>query len=76
LGEKLVSNKSKPTNVSALIGKIGKITVKIPIDGKGYVKIGGEEWPAMEINNLEVEVGSKVIVKKIDGNKAIVEEKR
>jgi membrane protein implicated in regulation of membrane protease activity len=76
LGEKLVSNKSKPTNVSALIGKIGKITVKIPIDGKGYVKIGGEEWPAMEINNLEVEVGSKVIVKKIDGNKVIVEEKR
>lgn len=75
LGKKLISDKSKPTNVSALIGKIGKVTKKIPIDGKGYVKIGGEEWPAMEINNREVEVDSKVIVKNIDGNKVIVEKK-
>ncbi len=75
LGKKLISDKSKPTNVSALIGKIGKVTKKIPIDGKGYVKIGGEEWPAMEIDNREVEVDSKVIVKNIDGNKVIVEKK-
>lgn len=73
LSKKLISKDSKPTNVSALIGKKGHVTAEIKADGKGYVKIGGEEWAAVEIDNLAIAKNDKVIVKDIDGNKLIVE---
>jgi len=73
LGKKLISDNSLPTNVSALVGQQGIVTAKIEYEGKGYVKIGGEEWPAIEMNKLEVEVNEKVIIKEIDGNKVIVQ---
>jgi len=69
---KLISKSSEKTNVFALVGKIGLVTKKIPADARGYVKIEGEEWSAKEINGNEIETGTKVIVRSIDGNKVIV----
>ena len=72
LGKKVLKNTTNETNVYALKGKTGFITKEIPAEGKGYVKMGGEEWPAIEETQLLVELGSKVEVVDIDGNKLIV----
>ena len=72
LGKKVLKNTTNETNVYALKGKTGFITKEIPAEGKGYVKMGGEEWPAIEETQLLVELGSKVEVVGIDGNKLIV----
>jgi len=72
LGKKVLSHPTSETNVFALKGKTGLVTSVIPVDGKGYVKIGGEEWPAIHENNLRIELSTKVVVTGIEGNKLIV----
>ena len=72
LGKKLLANTGSNTNVFALKGKNGIVTKEIPLEGKGYVKIGGEEWPAVEVDQKAIELGAKVIIEGIDGNKVIV----
>jgi membrane protein implicated in regulation of membrane protease activity len=72
LGKKILSHPGSETNVFALKGKQGFVTKEIPTDGKGYVKIGGEEWVAMEENQQAVELDAKVTIIGIEGNKVIV----
>ncbi|GAB1468929.1 NfeD family protein [Candidatus Cloacimonadota bacterium] len=72
LGKKMLKNAGSETNVYALKGKTGIITKEIPPEGKGFVKVGGEEWAAVEESRLGVELGARVIVQGIDGNKLIV----
>ena len=74
LGKKVLSVVGKETNVYALKGQIGIVTKAIPENGKGSVKLGGEEWSAIEKNSHSIDLNSKVIVADIDGNKLIVEE--
>ncbi len=73
LGKKLLSNTGEDTNVFALKGKPGFVTKEIPAEGKGYVKIGGEEWSAIEANAQALEINTKVVVVGIEGNKLIVQ---
>lgn len=73
-GKKLLSVTDKDTNVYALKGKTGIVTKAIPEQGRGYVKVGGEEWSAVEKNDKAIETNVKVTVVEIDGNKLIVEE--
>lgn len=72
LGKKILSNPGAETNVAALKGKTGFVTKEIVVDGKGYVKIGGEEWVAIEQNQQAIQLGEKVTIIGIDGNKLIV----
>lgn len=72
LGRKVLKVADQETNVYALKGKTGKVVKAIPEHGKGYVKIGGEEWSAIEENSQAVELGAKVIITGLDGNKVIV----
>lgn len=72
LGKKILSHPGSETNVFALKGKQGFVTKEIPTDGKGYVKIGGEEWVAVEENQQAVELDAKVTIIGIEGNKVIV----
>ncbi|MDP8269031.1 MAG: NfeD family protein [Candidatus Tenebribacter davisii] len=72
LSKKLISSNYEETNVKALIGKIGKVTEKIPANEKGYVKIGGEEWVAVSKDKKEISKDTRIIVNDIDGNKLIV----
>ena len=60
------------TNVYALIGREALVTLTIPRDNVGSVKIRGEEWTAISENNSEIRAGEKVKILKIDGNKLIV----
>ena len=73
LGKKILSVTDKETNVYALKGKTAVVTQTIPEHGRGYVKVGGEEWSAIEKDNELVEQGTKVVIIDIDGNKLIVD---
>lgn len=73
LGKKILTNAGSETNVYALKGKIGRVIKEIPANGKGYVKVGGEEWSAVEKNNLPLAEDINVLIVDIEGNKLIVE---
>jgi membrane protein implicated in regulation of membrane protease activity len=72
LGKKVLRNAVSETNVYALKGKAGFITKAIPAEGKGYVKVGGEEWVAVSQDNSPIELDAKVTVQDVDGNKLVV----
>ena len=68
------SGENIATNVEALIGKKGIVIEEIPGNlEKGIVKVEGEEWSAISEIDLPIPKGKRVIVKKVEGNKLIVE---
>jgi membrane protein implicated in regulation of membrane protease activity len=75
LSKKLISKSTEETNIYALKGKNGKVMKEIPTDGKGYVKIGGEEWSAVSADNTKIAKEEKVVIEKVEGNKLIVKKK-
>ena len=70
--KKLISESSEETNIFALIGKTGIVVKEIPDDGKGYVKVGSEEWSAIAENGKKIEDGQKILINSVEGNKLIV----
>lgn len=73
LGKKVLSTSGPETNVYGLIGQHAVVTKEIPAEGRGYAKVGGEEWTAVAEDENEVfELGAKVEITGIDGNKIIV----
>jgi len=72
LSKKFFKVKDAPTNIFALTGKEAIVTQEISKQCKGYVKIGGEIWSAISIDEKTIEVGKNVVVKKVEGNKVIV----
>ena len=75
LSKKLISESTEETNIYALKGKNGKVMKEIPTDGKGYVKIGGEEWSAVSVDNTKIAKEEKVVIENVEGNKLIVKKK-
>ncbi|MBM4403879.1 MAG: NfeD family protein [Candidatus Cloacimonetes bacterium] len=72
LGKKVLQHPDFETNVYALVGKTAVILEDIPADGKGHVKIGGEEWVAVVKDGKALAKGSKATVLEIEGNKVII----
>ena len=72
--KKFVNNKnSVKTNVYSSIGKIGIVTKDIDsIDGTGQVKVDGEVWSAIGLNDINISKGTEIKVEEIKGVKAIV----
>ena len=69
---KMKTGKAK-TNIDAIIGTTGVCTSEIDDNHYGRVKIGGMEWTAAAgEKDLKIEAGQEVIVKAIEGVKAIV----
>lgn len=65
--------KTTPTNVYSIIGKEGFVIEDInSINYSGKVKINGEIWSATSDSNIKKD--SKIIVKRVNGVKAEVEE--
>ena len=63
-----------PTNADANIGK--EVIVTDDIDNllfKGEVKINGQLWSAQSLNGERIDKNSKVVIRKIEGNKVLVE---
>lgn len=65
------------TNYEALIGKTGKVTVKIDnFNNSGGVILNGQEWTARAFEDKAIfEVNERVVVKEIAGVKLIVGKK-
>ena len=59
------------TNVDAMSGQIGIVTVEITPLQNGRVKIKAEDWSAT--SKRQIPVGTKVRVLDVEGNKVIVE---
>ena len=70
--KKLISQPTEETNIFALKDKEGLVTKEIPDDGRGYVKIGGEEWSAVSKDGKRITEGTKIRVSSFEGNKLIV----
>jgi membrane protein implicated in regulation of membrane protease activity len=69
--KKLKIGKQK-TNIDSLIGKEALVLKKITEFDNGEIKIEGKIWTAKIEDGNEIEQGSKCIIKKIEGVKAIV----
>lgn len=61
------------TNIDALIGQMGFVTVAISPNAIGQVKLGGQIWSAKAIGHETFEVGEEVEVLAIEGVKLIVQ---
>ena len=71
--KKINKKKFTPTNLDRVIGQQGVVTKKISKDSYGLVKVLGSIWTATSDDFIDV--GSRVIVQKIDGVKLIVKKK-
>ena len=71
----LDSNKEEAKSyVESLIGKNGVVIEAIdPIEGEGRVKIGGEDWRAVTVNDEKIEEKEKVNILKVRGTRLFVE---
>ena len=61
------------TNVYSSIGKIGIVTKDInSINSSGQIKVEGETWSAVGLDNTSIPEGTEVEIKEIKGVKAVV----
>lgn len=65
------------TNVESLIGRQAIVISEIDnLQGIGQVTVGGQEWSARSMkDDVQLPVGSVVVVRSVSGVKLIVEEK-
>ena len=72
--EKHLNNKREKTNVNSMIGKEGKVTEDIDnFNQKGTIVVNGLEWTARSNeDDIIIPSGSKVVVKDVQGVRAIV----
>jgi membrane protein implicated in regulation of membrane protease activity len=73
LSNKLQSKDYHETNIYALKDKKAIVVIPIKTGRKGYVKVGGEEWPAIAKDGKEIKKGCSVKVDSIEGNTLLVE---
>ena len=71
---KFVNNKNSiKTNVFSSIGKNGIVTEDIDsINGSGLIKVDGEVWSAIGLNDISIPKGTEIKIEKIKGVKAVV----
>lgn len=60
------------TNADKIIQMIGVVTTTIPAGEIGEIRVNSELWRAKSADEEPIEVGEKVIVNGLDGNKVIV----
>lgn len=72
--KKFANNKNAiKTNVYSSVGKIGVVTKDIDsLHSLGQIKVDGEVWSAVGMNDMNIPQGTKVEIKEIKGVKAIV----
>ncbi len=73
LVKKFANTETIKTNAQSIIGKKGLVTKDInSIKATGQVKIEGELWSAIGINDMEIKKGTEVEVVELKGVKVIV----
>ena len=75
--KKFLQNKNKTdTNLDLIIDKTAIVVEEINnIQGVGAVKINGLVWSARSVDDTVIAKDELVVIKSIDGNKAMVEKK-
>ncbi len=74
--KKFVREKSVPTNADRIIGAEAVVTENIDeISGTGPIKVMGQIWSARTENGEPIEKGKSVIIRRIEGVRAVVEKK-
>ncbi len=67
-------NKAPATNAAGMVGKEAVVTEPVPPDsGAGYVALYGDRWQAISRAGEAFDVGERVRIAAIDGNKVVVE---
>ena len=67
------NNESIKTNAFSLVGKNGIVTQDIDsINGTGQVKVNGETWSAIGIDEMNISKSTEVKIEEIKGVKLIV----
>ena len=62
------------TGVDALLGKRGVVLERIdPVSRLGRVKVEGEDWRGVSVDDTPIEVGARVTVIQVDGTTLVVE---
>ena len=62
------------TNVDALIGKTGYVSLRIEAGSRpGRVIVEGEDWRGVSVDDITLEPGTKVTVLQVDGTTLVVE---
>ena len=61
------------TNADRMVGMHGVVTTEIPFDGKGEVKVSSQIWTAFSSLKTPIEVGTRVVILDIVGNKLLVD---
>lgn len=68
--------KAHETNLELVLGKDAVVVEDINnIEGRGAVKINGLVWSARSEDGNDIAAGAIVVIKKIEGNKTIVNKK-
>lgn len=61
------------TNADRIIDQVGVVTREInPLAGTGLILVNKEEWSASSLDNSIIPVGTRVVVRKLSGVKAVV----
>lgn len=60
------------TNADKIIQMVGIVTKTIPAGEVGEVRVNSEVWRAKSMDLEDIEVGEKIIVNSLDGNKVVV----
>lgn len=72
--KRVINTKKTHTNSDRNIGKTGVVIMDIDnIESTGQVKVGSSVWSAKSVDDSVIKKDSKVIVKKIEGAKLVVE---
>jgi membrane protein implicated in regulation of membrane protease activity len=56
------SDKARPSNADAIIGKVGFVSETIESGRHGRVAVGGDDWKALAVNTETLPVGTRVKV--------------
>ena len=73
---KALKNSKEKTNLDSLVGKIFKLTKSIEEENPGEIKVNGVIWRVVEKNGELAELGKKVKIVEVQGNKFLVEKEK
>ncbi len=62
------------TGIDALLGKRGVVLERIdPVSRQGRVKVEGEDWRGVSVDDTPIEAGARITVIQVDGTTLVVE---
>ena len=70
--KKISDNQTILTNADRLVGKVAVVTKDIANGEKGEIRVEFQNWVAVAIDNQTFNVGDKVVITEIVGNKMVV----